>query len=142
MQAKAVAKFVKISPRKARLVVDLIRNKKANDAVNILNFSVKAAAKTVSDVLKNAMTIAKDREMNQDKLIVKEALCDEGPRLKRGIAAGRGHYRKINKQMCHITIAVEEAENKEVKPEIKSKKSEKTETKTVNTAKVLKKEKK
>ena len=84
MQAKAVARTVRIAPRKARLVVDLIRGKQVGEAVAILNLTPKAASPIVEKVLKSAMANAEHNyEMDINNLVVSQAFVDEGPTLKR-----------------------------------------------------------
>lgn len=143
MLVKAEAKFIKTTSRKTRLVVDLIRNKNVEEAMGILKFCRKEAAIPVADVLKNAISIAKDREMNIENTIVKETFCNEGPRLKRGISAGRGHIRPIQKQMCHITVilAEKEVKNKKISKKIATDKKPAKSEKTVKNSKTTKKEK-
>ena len=116
MEAKAVAKFVSMSPRKVRLVVDQIRGQSVNDAYAILQFSRKAAAEPVSKTLKSAVANAQYRgdEENEfvdvDDLMVREAFVDEGPTLRRFRAAAMGRAAPIRKRMSHITVVVDTRE--------------------------------
>ena len=109
MQAKAVARTVRIAPRKARLVLDLIRGKQVGEAIAILNYTPKAASPIIEKVLKSAMANA---EHNYDKdvntLVVSEAYANEGPTLKRFRPRAMGRASAINKRTSHITIVVSE----------------------------------
>jgi large subunit ribosomal protein L22 len=109
MQAKAVAKTVRIAPRKARLVVDLIRGKKVGEAVAILRLTPKAASPIVEKVLKSAIANAEHNyDMDANNLVVSEAYVDEGPTLKRFRPRAMGRASQINKRTSHITIVVSE----------------------------------
>jgi large subunit ribosomal protein L22 len=113
MEARAVAKFVRMSPRKVRLVVDLIRGKSVNEANAILQFSKKAASEPVGKTLRSAVANAqyKAREdgdvLDVDELVVREAYVDEGPTLKRWRAAAMGRAAPIRKRTSHITVVVD-----------------------------------
>ena len=93
MQAKAIAKYVRMSPRKVRLVVDLIRGQSVNEAYAVLQFSKKAAADPVGKTLRSAVANAQYKAQDEgdvldvDDLVVREAYVDEGPMLKRWRAA-------------------------------------------------------
>jgi large subunit ribosomal protein L22 len=109
MQAKAVARTVRIAPRKARLVVDLIRGKQIGEAVAILNLTPKAASPIVEKVLKSAMANAEHNyEMDVNNLVVAQAFVDEGPTLKRFRPRAMGRASQINKRTSHITIVLTE----------------------------------
>jgi len=109
MQAKAVARTVRIAPRKARLVVDLIRGKQVGEAVAILNLTPKAASPIVEKVLKSAMANAEHNyEMDVNNLAVTKAFVDEGPTLKRFRPRAMGRASQINKRTSHITIVLSE----------------------------------
>ncbi|EHL76506.1 50S ribosomal protein L22 [Bacillus smithii] len=109
MQAKAVAKTVRIAPRKARLVVDLIRGKQVGEAVAILRLTPKAASPIVEKVLKSAIANAEHNyDMDVNNLVVSEAYVDEGPTLKRFRPRAMGRASQINKRTSHITIVVSE----------------------------------
>jgi len=106
-EAKAVLKFVRISPRKARNVVDLIRGKRAGDAVSTLKFTARGAARVVEKLLRSAIANAENREIGDvDELVVSRAFVDQGPTLKRIQPAPQGRAHAIHKRMSHITIAV------------------------------------
>ncbi|NPB09267.1 MAG: 50S ribosomal protein L22 [Thermodesulfobacteria bacterium] len=109
MEARAVARYVRISPYKARLVVDLIRGKPVSEALNILNFTPKKGARLVKKVLESAIANAEHNyQLDPDRLYVKKAYVDEGPRLKRIWPRAFGRASRILKRTSHITIVVEE----------------------------------
>ncbi|WP_141434121.1 50S ribosomal protein L22 [Bacillus sp. 03113] len=109
MQAKAVARTVRIAPRKARLVVDLIRGKQIGEAVAILKLTPKAASPIVEKVLKSALANAEHNyEMDTNTLVVSQAFVDEGPTLKRFRPRAMGRASAINKRTSHITIVLSE----------------------------------
>ena len=112
-QAKAIARTVRIAPRKVRLVVDLIRGKQVGDAVAILRHTPKAASPVVEKVLKSAVANAEHNyELDINNLVVSEVFVDEGPTLKRFRPRAQGRASAINKRTSHITIVV--SEKKEV----------------------------
>lgn len=108
MQARAEARYVRISPQKARLVVDLIRGQKANDALVILQTTNKRIAPTVKKVLQSAIANANDRntDVDVDKLKVTEAYVNEGPRMKRIRPAPMGRAYRYQRRISHIVVAV------------------------------------
>jgi large subunit ribosomal protein L22 len=109
MQAKAVARTVRIAPRKARLVVDLIRGKQVGEAVAILKLTPKAASPIVEKVLNSAIANAEHNyEMDVNNLVVAQAFVDEGPTLKRFRPRAQGRASSINKRTSHITIVLTE----------------------------------
>ncbi len=111
MEAKAVAKYVRISPRKARLVVDQIRGKSAGEALAILNALPNRPAGPIYKVLHAAMANAENNfEMDRDELYVAKAFIDEGPVLKRFRPRARGMASRIRKRTSHITIILKEKE--------------------------------
>jgi large subunit ribosomal protein L22 len=106
---QATAKFVRISPRKARLVTDNIRGRSVPEARTILAFTERAAAIEVEKVLRSAVANAEsnpDLHWNGDELVVAAVFVDEGPTLKRWRARARGRVARIRKRTCHITIQV------------------------------------
>ncbi|AHF05901.1 50S ribosomal protein L22 [Desulfitobacterium metallireducens] len=109
MQAKAIARYVRISPRKVRQVVDLIRGKQVNDALAILQFTPKGATEPVTKVLKSAVANAEHNlEMDSDELFVTEIFVDQGPTLKRIKPRAMGRADQIRKRTSHITVVVGE----------------------------------
>ncbi|RKD67565.1 MULTISPECIES: 50S ribosomal protein L22 [Sinobaca] len=112
MQAKAVAKQIRIAPRKARLVIDLIRGKKAGEAIGILKNTTKGASPIVEKVLNSAIANAEHNyELEPEDLYITEAFVDEGVTMKRFRPRAQGRATRINKRTSHITIVV--AEKKE-----------------------------
>ena len=109
MEAKAVAKYVRIAPRKVRVVMDLIRGKNIADAFAILKFTPKAGADVINKVLKSAVANAENNfDMNVDALYIAEAYVDQGPTLKRIHPRSRGQAFKILKRTSHVTVIVKE----------------------------------
>ncbi|MFE8703834.1 50S ribosomal protein L22 [Cytobacillus sp. FJAT-54145] len=109
MQAKAVARTVRIAPRKARLVVDLIRGKQVGEAVAILKHTPRAASPIVEKLLNSAMANAEHNyEMDVNNLVVSQVFVDEGPTLKRFRPRAMGRASAINKRTSHITIVLTE----------------------------------
>ena len=109
MEAKATAKYVRIAPRKVRVVMDLIRGKNVQDAFAILKFTPKVGAEAIEKVLKSAVANAENNfDMNEDNLYVSEAYIDQGPTLKRIHPRSRGQAFKILKRTSHITVVVAE----------------------------------
>ena len=112
MEARAIQRTARQSPRKMRLVVDLIRGRAVNEAFAILKFSKKGAAKQISKVLLSAVANARekslktDERLDEDALYVKTAWVDEGPALKRWMPAAMGRATPIRKRTSHVTIAV------------------------------------
>lgn len=109
MEAKAIARTVRIAPRKVRLVVDLVRGKSVAEAAAILRLTPKASSGVVEKVLKSAAANAVNNlKMDQSNLYVKEAYVDEGPTLKRYLPRAKGSGNRILKRTSHITIVLEE----------------------------------
>ncbi|GLY12781.1 50S ribosomal protein L22 [Bacillus badius] len=109
MEAKAVVRTVRIAPRKARLVIDLIRGKQVGEAVAILRHTPKAASPVVEKLLNSAIANAEHNyDMDINNLVVKQAFVDEGPTLKRFRPRAMGRASAINKRTSHITIVVSE----------------------------------
>jgi large subunit ribosomal protein L22 len=106
--ARAIARHVRISPNKARRVVNLVRGLPAKEALTVLQFAPQAASVQVQKVLASAMANAENNErLDPDALLVSEAYVDEGPTLKRFRPRAQGRAYRIRKRTCHITIAVE-----------------------------------
>ena len=104
---KAVAKFVRIAPRKARLVADEVRGKSVGEAVSALQFTNKRAAGIVGDVIKSAAANAEHNDdADVDSLFVREVRVDEGPTIKRYRARAMGRATMIRKRTSHITVTL------------------------------------
>jgi large subunit ribosomal protein L22 len=109
MQAKAIAKYIRMTPRKVRLVVDVIRGKDVKDAEDLLRFIPRMASTPIDKVLKSAKANAvNNHDMIEDRLFVAQAFVDAGPTLKRLIPRARGTANIIKKRTSHITIILEE----------------------------------
>lgn len=110
MEARAVHRFIPSSPRKMRLVIDLIRGMSAEKAIETLHFHSKHSSKDAEKVLRSAIAnlMNKDENTKVDPadVFVKEAFVDQGPTLKRISAAPMGRAYKIRKRSCHLTIVV------------------------------------
>lgn len=119
MEAKAKARFVRITPMKARRVVDLIRGRNATAAVATLKFAPQAAAEVILKVVESAVanaSVKADRaseRFDASELVITEAYVDEGPTLKRIRPRAQGRANQILKRTCHITVVVASAEKKE-----------------------------
>src|SRR5580704_7970027 len=109
--AKAEARYVRTSPQKARLVVDMIRGQKAGTAINILRSVNKRMAPVVEKVLRSAIANAENRSNDVDQLIVTEAYVNEGPRMKRIRPAPMGRAYRYQRRMAHIVVKVGEKAN-------------------------------
>jgi len=104
---RAQARWVRMSARKARLVLDLIRGRTVPEARTVLAFTPRAAAREIDRVLASAVANAESAHgLDGDELVVLEAFADEGPTLKRWRARARGRVNRIKKRTCHITIVV------------------------------------
>ncbi|WEG12668.1 50S ribosomal protein L22 [Pullulanibacillus sp. KACC 23026] len=109
MQAKAIARQVRVAPRKARLVVDLIRGKQVGEAFAILRNTPKAASPIVEKVLKSAVANAEHNyELDANNLVVEKVFVDEGATMKRFRPRAMGRASRINKRTSHITVIVSE----------------------------------
>ncbi|ELK46841.1 50S ribosomal protein L22 [Halobacillus sp. ACCC02827] len=109
MQAKAVAKTVRIAPRKARLVIDLIRGKNVGEALATLRLNNRGASPVVEKLLNSAIANAEHNyEMDTENLYVSEAFVNEGVTLKRFRPRAMGRASQINKRTSHITVVVSE----------------------------------
>ena len=106
---QAHAKYIRISSRKVKIVIDLIRGKNVDEALAILQYTPKAAAPVVAKVLNSAIANAvNNQELNRQNLYVAEVYANPGPTLKRGMPRARGRFNRILKRTTHITIGVSE----------------------------------
>jgi large subunit ribosomal protein L22 len=118
MEAKAKARFVRVTPQKARRVVDLIRGKQAGEAVAVLKFAPQAAGETVLKVVESAIANAREtakrsnERLDEADLYISEVFVDEGPTLKRFRPRAQGRASQILKRTSHITVVVAEREQK------------------------------
>ena len=111
MEARAELKYARISARKAKIVLDTIKGKNAQEAVAILRYTNKAASPIISKILKSAMANATNTHgMNESKLYVAEAYAGQGPSMKRVMPRAKGRAYRIKKRTSHITIVLKEME--------------------------------
>ena len=108
MRPRAVARYVRISSRKVRIVIDLIRGKQVSEALAILKFTPKSASPVVEKLLKSAMANAEYKGLNKDDLYVAEVYADQGPTLKRMMPRAKGSGAMILKRSSHITVVLDE----------------------------------
>ncbi|MFP4368322.1 MAG: 50S ribosomal protein L22 [Candidatus Kapaibacterium sp.] len=112
MEARALKKYIRSSPRKMRLVIDLIRGKRADEALSILRFQPKHAAKDAEMVLRSAISNLNNKVLeeggsyNEDEIFVKNAMVDQGPTMKRIQPAPMGRAYRVRKRSNHLTIVV------------------------------------
>jgi large subunit ribosomal protein L22 len=116
LEAKAVEKFIRISPRKLRYVADAIRAKRVDDAVDLLTFTTKKAALIIRKAVQSAAANAtENHKMNEDDLVVEKIFINEGPMLKRFRPRARGRATKIRKRTSHLTVIVSDGREEEAK---------------------------
>lgn len=132
MEFKSEQKHILISPRKARPVADLIRKMSPIEALEKLPFIRKRSSEVILKVLKSAVNNATQRGIDTARLVIKEIIINEGPRLKRGQPVSRGRWHAIKKRMSHIRVVLQttktvEAQN--LKPKKKRKEIKKNESK-------------
>ena len=109
MEAKATLKYARITPRKARRVVDLIRGKKAGDALIALRFMPYRGSQFVEKILKSALSNAEQKKVaNPEEMVVEAAYVDQGPVLKRMEPRSMGRANVIRKRLSHITLVLSE----------------------------------
>ena len=109
MEVKAVAKFVRISPRKVRLVMDQVRGKRVGDALNMLNFAPQKGARMVKKLVNSAVANAQNNAgLDVDSLFISRIYADEGPTLKRWRPRALGRATRIRKRTSHMTVVVKE----------------------------------
>ena len=107
---RAIARYIRISSRKVKIVIDLIRGKSVNDAAAILQFTPKAASEPVLKLLNSAIANAENNlELNRDNLYVAEVYANQGPTLKRYRPRAQGRAGRIRKRSSHITIILDQA---------------------------------
>ena len=110
-KVRAITRFVPMSPRKVRLVIDTVRGLGADDALNVLKFMPKAAALPVSKAIRSAIANAEENQgWSRDDLFVSEIKADEGPRRQWRRFGARGRFKPIIKRSSHITVVLTERE--------------------------------
>jgi large subunit ribosomal protein L22 len=130
MQILAKLNYLRIAPRKVRLVADLIRGKSVEEAKTILNFTIKKSTKDLSKLLKSAIANAKNNfQLEEKNLYISKILVNEGPKYKRWRARARGQAAEIQKKTSHITLILDEIIKKPPKKVKKIKKVEVVEKK-------------
>lgn len=108
-ESKAIAKYVRIAPRKLRIVINLIRGKSVSEAFAILKYTPKVGSEVIEKVLRSAVANAEHNyDMNVDNLVVSSAFVDQGPTMKRIHPRSRGQAFKILKRSSHVTVCVGE----------------------------------
>ena len=110
MEATAKATYIRIAPRKVQIVLDLIRNKPADEAMAILKHTPKAACEPLEKLLKSAIANAENKNMDVSSLYVSKCWVCQGPTLKRIRPRARGSAARINKKTSHITLVLKDAE--------------------------------
>ena len=119
MEAKASARYVRVTPMKARRVVNLIRGKQAEEALAILKFAPQAASEPVYKIVASAMANARQKAnqegvaFREEELFISEVYADEGPTMKRIQPRAHGRAYRINKRTSHITVVVATPEKEE-----------------------------
>ena len=109
MEARAVSKYLRVSPQKTRLVADMVRGKKVDEALILLRFTPKKSGRLITKVLRSAMANAENtKTVDLEKLYIKTIKIDQGPRLKRFRPRAMGRATKIIKPSSHITVVLDE----------------------------------
>jgi large subunit ribosomal protein L22 len=109
MAAKAMAKYIRVSPRKVRLIMDQVRGKKVEEALNMLSFAPQKGAFVLKKLINSAVANAEQNlNMDVDKLYIKLIFADEGPTLKRFRARAMGRASRIRKRTSHLTVILDE----------------------------------
>lgn len=110
MEAKAFARYIRMSPRKVRQVVDLVRGRSVEEAINMLHFTPKRASNPVEKVLRSAVSNAMNSEeaakLEPEDLFIKEIWVDQGPTMRRYNPGPMGRASVIRKRFCHISVIV------------------------------------
>ncbi|SHK31922.1 50S ribosomal protein L22 [Thermocrinis minervae] len=109
-EARAILRYARISPTKARQVLNVIKGKSASEALYQLKVIPKKAARIIEGVLKSAIANADQKGLNLDKLYIKKAVADQGPMYKKWMPRAHGRATMIRKRTSHITIVLEERE--------------------------------
>ncbi len=136
---KAILRQVRISCKKAALVADLVRNRKVEDALNILRFTTKKAAPLIKKVIEAAVANAENNfKQDKDNLFVKEVVVTEGSTLKRGVKISRGRSHPILKRCAHIGVTLESRGQSTKAAKVKTVKTEETESVDTTEIKVKK----
>lgn len=109
METRAATKFIRVSPRKIRLVMDQVRGRKVEEALNILSFAPQKGARILKKLINSAVANAEQNsDVDVDSLYVKRLYADEGPTMKRWRPRAQGRATRINKRTSHLAIIVDE----------------------------------
>ncbi len=109
MEIMAAAKFIRVSPRKIRLIMDQVRGRKVEEALNILSFAPHKGARILIKLINTAVSNAEQNsDIDVDSLYIKRLYADEGPTMKRWRPRAQGRATRINKRASHMTIIVDE----------------------------------
>ena len=109
MEARAVARYIRLSPGKARLIMDQIRGKRVEEALNLLSFAPQRRAFALKKLISSAVANAEqNHNMDVDRLYIKRIFADEGPALKRFRARAMGRATRIRKRTSHLTVILDE----------------------------------
>ncbi|MFP4475895.1 MAG: 50S ribosomal protein L22 [Desulfatibacillaceae bacterium] len=109
MQGKAIARFIRVSPRKARLVADSVKGRPVEEGLNALRFMPQKSADILSRVIRSALANAEQRgEVDVDDLVIRNIIVDQGPTLKRWRPRAQGRGYQILKRTSHITVILDE----------------------------------
>jgi len=107
MESRAVAKYIMISPRKVRLLMDEVRGKKVEDAINMLSFAPQKGGRILKKLINSAVANAQQNAgVDVDKLFIHRIFADQGPTLKRFIPRAQGRATRILKRTCHLTVVL------------------------------------
>jgi large subunit ribosomal protein L22 len=110
MESSAVAKYVRLSPRKVRLIMDEIRGRKVEEAINMLTFTTQKGGKILKKLINSAVSNAQQNSnIDIDKLFVYRIFADEGPTLKRFSPRAQGRATQILKRTCHLTVVLNDS---------------------------------
>lgn len=109
METKAVARFIRISPQKIRLMMDQVRGKRVEEALNLLMFAPQRGGRILRKLISSAVANAEENEgLDVDTLYIKRIYADQGPTLKRWRARALGRATRINKRTSHLTVVLDE----------------------------------
>lgn len=111
MQVRAVARYIRMSPRKARLVAEMVRGRGVDEALSVLRFATQRAAEPIGKAIRSAAANAEENYgLNRQDLVVEQVVADQGPVRKGGRAGARGRYKPIRKPSTHITVVLSDRE--------------------------------
>jgi large subunit ribosomal protein L22 len=110
MEARAVARYMRISPQKARLIMDEVRGKKVDEAIRLLSFSPRKGSRILRKLINSAVANAEvNKEIDVDTLFIKRIYADQGPIMKRFRPRAMGRASRIRKRTSHLTVILDEA---------------------------------